>query len=101
MSPVIAIPRKMVHPYIESVDGVCGGEPIIAGTRISVSLIADLHNKGAEADEVVARYPHLNHAQVYDTLSCYYENREEIDRYIYANTKEGVLEKYKDATWLR
>ncbi len=33
-------------------------------------------------DEIVASYPHLNHAQVYDALSYYYENKREIDREI-------------------
>lgn len=28
---------QLKHPYIEKKEGVCGGEPVIIGTRISVS----------------------------------------------------------------
>jgi uncharacterized protein (DUF433 family) len=40
---------------------------------------------GYSADEVVGVYPHINHAQVFDALSYYYDNKEEIDRLIAAN----------------
>ncbi|MFQ6094101.1 MAG: DUF433 domain-containing protein [bacterium] len=82
-------------------EGICGGEPKIVGSRITVALIADLHNKCTSVDDIVARYPHLNYAQIYDALSYYYENKEEIDRYIRENTEESIRKKYKGAPWLR
>ena len=59
---------------------MCGGEPVIVGTRISVSLIAELEKSGYTADEMVAMYPHITHSQVYDALSYYYHHREDIDK---------------------
>ncbi len=72
--------RTVQHPYIGKKAGVCGGEPVIKGTRIRVSLIAELERTGQSVDEIIASYPHLNHAQVYDALSYYYENKSEMDR---------------------
>ncbi|HLF90127.1 MAG TPA: DUF433 domain-containing protein [Anaerolineales bacterium] len=72
--------RTVQHPYIEKKAGVCGGEPVIKGTRIRVSLIAELERAGQSVDEIIASYPHLNHAQVYDALSYYYENKSALNR---------------------
>ena len=91
--------RKIKHLYIEKKKGVCGGEPVIAGTRISVSLIAELERAGHNADEIVAMYPHITHAQVYDALSYYYHHRDEIDGIIAENREEYWLEKTKDEPW--
>ena len=38
---------KTEHPYVERVPGVCGGAPIIKGTRIAVRLIAALAQQTA------------------------------------------------------
>lgn len=99
MSTAIEKERKIKHPYIERKKGVCGGEPIIVGTRISVSLIAELEITGYTADEIVAMYPHITHAQVYDALSYYYHHRDDIDRIIEENREEYWIEKTKGEGW--
>jgi len=91
----------MKHPHIERRAGVCGGEPVIKGTRITVGLIAELEQMGKTADEIVALYPHLTHAQVYDALAYHYDNKEEIDRYRQENSEEQVRRKYKGASWMK
>jgi uncharacterized protein (DUF433 family) len=91
----------MKHPHVERRPGVCGGEPVIKGTRITVALIAELEQMGKTADEIVALYPHLTHAQVYDALAYYYDNKEEIDRYRQENSEEQVRRKYKGASWMK
>ncbi|MDI6804896.1 MAG: DUF433 domain-containing protein, partial [Bacteroidota bacterium] len=73
---------KISHPYIWQKEGICGGVPVIKGTRISVATIAELEKSGMLVDEIVVSYPHLNHSQVYDALSYYYENKREIDKEI-------------------
>jgi uncharacterized protein (DUF433 family) len=88
MPIVIEKERKVKPAHIERKKGVCGGEPVIVGTRITVSLIAELERLGHTADEIVTMYPHITHAQVYDALSYYYHHRNEIDRIIEEN-KEG------------
>lgn len=77
------------HPYIWRKKGVCGGVPVIKHTRIPVSLIAELERHGMSVDEIIADYPHLNHAQVFGALSYYYAHKKEIDREIHM--QEQVL----------
>ncbi len=99
MSPIVEKERKTQHLYIEKKKGVCGGEPVIVGTRISVSLIAELEKSGYTADEMVAMYPHITHSQVYDALSYYYHHRDEIDKMIEENKEEYWMEKTKGEGW--
>jgi uncharacterized protein (DUF433 family) len=74
---------RIKHPYITRKKGVCGGKPIIAGTRIKVSQIAIYVEKmGYTPDDIVSAHPHLTLAQVHDALSYYYENIQEIDRQV-------------------
>lgn len=50
---------------IERVPGVCGGYPVIAGTRISVrNVIEYLRVNKAGIDEFLASFPHLRREQV-------------------------------------
>ena len=101
MSLVIAKEKKLKHLYIERKKGVCGGEPVIVGTRISVSLVVELERVGHSVDEIVAMYPHITHAQVYDALSYYYDHKEEIDKLIEENKEEYWIEKTKAEKWRR
>lgn len=96
-----ALKKGTLHPYITQNPRVCGGEPIIAGTRISVRLIVEWENAEKSVDEIVAMYPHLTHAQVYDALSYYYDHKDEVDQYIKENTEKFIRKKYKGASWLR
>ncbi len=79
--------RQMVteHPHIVRVPGVCGGRPIVAGTRISVRTIVERTRLGDSPDQIVMDYPPLTLAQVYDALSYYHEHRAEIDAEIATN----------------
>jgi uncharacterized protein (DUF433 family) len=68
------------HPYITRKQGVCGGKPVIVGTRIKVSQIAIEYNRmGWSADEIVQAHPHLTLAQIHDALSYYYDHLQEIN----------------------
>jgi len=97
----LAAKKIKIHPYIALKKGVCGGEPVIAGTRIRVSMIAELERSGGTVDEIISMYPHLVHAQVYDALSYYYDNKEEIDRLIEENKESFWIDKTKDEPWRR
>jgi uncharacterized protein (DUF433 family) len=73
------------HPHIERRPGVCGGAPVIRGTRIAVRHIAVLHKDGATVQEMLETYPHLQASWVHDAISYYLDHREEIERDIEAN----------------
>jgi uncharacterized protein (DUF433 family) len=41
-------------------------------------------------EELVAEFPHLGLAQVYDALSYYYDHQTEVDRDLLENTEDAV-----------
>ena len=73
------------HPHIVRIEGVCGGRPIIVGTRISVRTIVERVRLGDSFEQIVENYPPLTLAQVYDALSYYHEHKSEIEGEIAAN----------------
>ncbi len=56
-----------------------GNRPRIAGTGVTVRRIAVLSNLGHIPEEIVAKIPHLNLAQIHAALAYYHANRSEID----------------------
>ena len=77
---------KVLHPHITSDPAICGGSPCIAGTRIAVRIIVTyILRHGVPPEELLTYYPHVSLAAIYDALSYYYDNREEIERDIAAN----------------
>jgi uncharacterized protein (DUF433 family) len=69
------------HPFIVKNKDICGGSPIIEGTRTRVIDIAIEYDiLGRSPDEIINSHPHLTLSQVHDALSFYYENRDDLDR---------------------
>ena len=83
------------HPHIVKVPGVAGGKPTIEGTRLSVVFIVRQLRTGDTPEDILAGWPYLKPAAVYDAISYYYDHQEEIDRYIEENTPEAVMERYR------
>lgn len=78
--------RKVRHSYIERKPGVCGGKPVIAGSRIKVTQIAiEYERLGWTPDQIIDAHPHLRLEQVHDALSYYYENQKQLDADILAD----------------
>ncbi len=73
------------HCYIVQNDAILGGEPIIKGTRTSVRDIVENWRLGLSPEEIVIHFPHLTLAQVFDALSYYSDNQDEINAYIEQN----------------
>ena len=59
--------------------GVRSGHPIVEGTRIGVHDVVAMTKTGATVDEVVASFPRLTRAQVYECLAYYEDHRSELD----------------------
>ena len=71
------------HPYIVINKDVCGGSPIIEGTRTRVIDIAiEYEVLGHSPDEIIRYHPQVSLYQIHDALSYYYENRDELDQKI-------------------
>lgn len=82
---------KTEHPHIVRHLRICGGKPIIRGTRITVRLLATLNRGGATPEEIIRAYPHLELAQVHDALSYYFDHRQEIDQEIENSKLSAVM----------
>ena len=71
--------KRAAHPYIERKRGVCGGRPVIKGTRFPVSSVAIHYHRGLTAEDILHDFPQLTPTQVYGALAYYFDHREEID----------------------
>jgi uncharacterized protein (DUF433 family) len=67
------------HPHIVRVEGVCGGRPVIEGTRLSVKLIVGWTREGLSPQQMLDLYPDLSAAQIADALAYYRDHPEEIE----------------------
>ena len=75
----MALQTKIEHPYVSVNPKVCGGSPVVAGTRVRVVDVAlEYEYLNHSPDEIVNAHPHLKLEQVHDALSYYYENRAEL-----------------------
>ncbi len=72
---------------------MCGGRPVIKGTRIPVRHIAELYKRGDTIDDILKDYPHLSGAAVHDAISYYLDHQDEIEREIVENRQETVMTK--------
>ena len=59
------------HPYVSETPGVCGGYPVVRGTRIPVRIIVNVYRESGSLDEILAMYPHLTREQVQGVLDFY------------------------------
>ena len=68
---------KTEHPHIVRLEGMCGGEPVIDGLRVTVRHVATLHRRGETVVEI-AEALGITEAQVFHALSYFSDHREEI-----------------------
>ncbi len=104
MSTVTTLKQRS-HPYITNEKSICGGSPVIEGTRMRVIDVAIEYDRlGYSPDQIVDQHPHLSLEQVHDALSYYYENREALDQEIdlRKNRIEMMNKKYpRKINWLQ
>ena len=86
--------QKTEHPHIVRVQGICGGQPIIKDSRLSVQHIAQMYKAGDTVDEILQAHPHVKAAAVYDALSYYLDHQAEIEREIAANRFQTLQATY-------
>lgn len=78
------------HSHIAIKKGVCGGNPIIKGTRISVANIAGFYLMGFGPEEIQRELPQLTLAQVYDAIAYFLDHRDDINRHLQKDSEETV-----------
>jgi len=79
------------YRYITRVTDICGGRPIIKGTRVPVQAIVGYYKLGLSVEEILEGLPQLTPAQIYEALSYYHDFAGEIDQEIEDGRMEQVL----------
>ena len=88
MATTLILERKIKHPYVTRKKGVCGGKPIIQGTRIKVAQVAiEYERMSWTPDEIIQAHPHLTLPQVHNALSYYHSHLTEINADIRASER--------------
>lgn len=67
------------HPHITRQEGIHGGRPVVRGTRIPVKTVVRYIHMGMNVPEILAGFPDMTAAQLYDALSYYYDNQAEME----------------------
>ena len=72
--------------YIVRDDGICGGQPRIAGTRLKVQhIVLEYEYMGWTPDQICDAHPGIGLAEVHAAISYYYAHKDEIDEAIQAD----------------
>jgi len=87
-------PEKINHFHITVNKDICGGSPIIKGTRTSVANIAGYYLMGLSPEEIQRELPHLNLAQIFDALAFYFDHREAIDKELGRDREEIISKEF-------
>ena len=82
------------YRYITRVPEICGGRPIIKGTRIPVKALAGYYKMGLSVEEILEGLPQLTPAQVYEALSYYHDHLSEIEQDIEESRVGRLIERY-------
>jgi uncharacterized protein (DUF433 family) len=90
----MSVPVLTEYRHITRVPGVCGGRPIVKGTRTAVKSVVGYYKMGLSVEEILEGLPHLTPAQVYETLSYYHDHQAEIERDIEETQVEYLVERY-------
>jgi uncharacterized protein (DUF433 family) len=77
--------QATAHLYIVTDNQILNGEPIIKGTRTPVRAIVEIWRQGVPPEAIPNQLPHLTLAQVFDALSYYSDNQDEINQHIARN----------------
>lgn len=83
------------HPHVTQTPGVCGGRPVVRGTRIPVKALVGYHRMGYTLTEILEGFPGLTAAQLHDALSYYYDHQAEVDADMEADELPAILERFK------
>lgn len=57
-----------MDPYVEIDPRVCNGKPVIAGTRIPVTVILDQMAAGCDREDLKRKYPGVSDEQISGVL---------------------------------
>lgn len=79
------------HLHVARQAGIHGGRPVIRGTRVPVKVLVRYFHMGMSPPDILAGFPDLTAAQLYDALSYYYDNQAEMEADMAGDEKTAVL----------
>jgi len=86
----------ITHPYVTTKKEIGNGKPIIKGTRTRIANIVAYYKLGFSPEELKREFPHLSLSEIYDTLSYYHENSDQIDKEIDDEKEEYLIDEIKE-----
>jgi len=81
---------KLDYRNIEKDPARCGGQAVVANTRLRVATILVCYRQGLSIEEIVQQYAPLKPADVHDALAYAYDHMEEIEADLAADDEAGV-----------
>ena len=81
---------KLDYRNIEKDPARCGGQPVVAGTRVRVCTVLTSYRQGMSVEEIVQQYTPLRPADVHDALAYAYEHIDEIEADLAADNETAV-----------
>jgi uncharacterized protein (DUF433 family) len=81
----VAQESKDAYPGIDTIDGVCGGDPIIVRTRIPVWVLEQARRLGSTEADLLRLYPGLRAEDLASAWAYVRSHEDEIDRQIRDN----------------
>jgi uncharacterized protein (DUF433 family) len=82
------------HPHVTRREGIHGTRPVIRNTRIPVKTLVRYIQMGMSGSEILAGFPELTAAQLYDALSYYYDNQAEMEADMADDDGSALLEQF-------
>lgn len=90
----MATDPKIQYRYVTHAKNICGGSPIIRGTRTPIRAIVGYYKMGFTVEEILEGLPHLTAAQVFEALSYYHDHQVEVEQEMNESRVSELLEKY-------
>jgi uncharacterized protein (DUF433 family) len=81
----VAQESRDAYPGIDTIDGVCGGEPVIVSTRIPIWVLELARRLGSTEADLLRLYPGLQAEDLASAWAYVRVHRDEIDRQIRDN----------------
>ncbi len=81
---------KLDYRNIEKDSARCGGQPVVAGTRVRVATILTCYRQAMSVEEIVQQYAPLRPADVHDALAYAYDHIEDIEADLAADDEAAV-----------
>jgi len=87
---------KLDYRNIEKDPTRCGGQPVVAGTRIRVATILSCYRQEMSVEEIVQQYVPLKPADVHDALAYAYDHIDELEADLAADDEAAVKATHGD-----